>query len=85
MNNLLGQTMGNVKDHLGPLVSKLDSAMPKILNVTDSVTGVMATALDALPVWRFLGARLAAEASAIRAVGSLASESAGENVFGVSL
>jgi len=70
MNNLLGQTMADVKEHLGPLVSKLDSAMPKILNITGSGTGMMATALDALPVWRFLGGRLAAEASALCAVDS---------------
>jgi len=85
MTNLLSQTMANVRGHLGPIVSKLESAMPMILNVTDSVTGVMATAFDALPVWRFLGARLAAEASAFRAVGAAAPEGAGENAFGVSL
>lgn len=85
MTNLLSQTMANVRGHLGPLATKLDSAMPKILNVTDSATGVIATALDALPVWRFLGVRLAAEASALRAVGSAAPEGTGEAIFGVSL
>jgi hypothetical protein len=76
MNGLLGQTMTDVKEHLGPLVSKLDSAMPKIFNFTGSATGVMATALDALPVWRFLGGRLAAEASALRAVDAATPEAA---------
>lgn len=80
MHNLLGQTMANVKDHLGPLVSKLDSAMPKIFNITGSATGVMATALDALPVWRFLGGRLAAEASALQAVYIAAPGAAVESV-----
>jgi hypothetical protein len=84
MNKLLGQTMTSVHGHLGPVVSKLDSAMPKIFNITDSATGVMATALDALPVWRFLGGRLAAEASALRTVGAATPEVAGGSALEVS-
>jgi hypothetical protein len=84
MNNVLGQTMGNVHSHLGPVAEKLKATMPTILNVTDSATGLLATSLDALPVWRFLGARLAAEAVAQRAGGALATM-VGENPFGVVL
>jgi hypothetical protein len=76
MNGLLEKTMSEVREHLGPLVSKLDSAMPKVFNFTGSATGVMATALDALPVWRFLGGRLAAEASAVRMVDAATPETA---------
>jgi hypothetical protein len=54
--------MASVHDHLGSIVAKLESAMPAILSATDSATGAMATTFDALPAWRFLGARLAAEA-----------------------
>ncbi len=84
MNNVLGQTMNNVHGHLGPVAEKLKGTMPAILNVTDSVTGLLATSLDALPVWRFLGARLAAEASVQRAGGAFAT-TVGENPFGVVL
>lgn len=36
--------------------------MPNALNVADKVAGVVATGADALPAYRYLGARLAAEA-----------------------
>lgn len=85
MNHLLSQTMTDVKAHLGSIVSKLDSAMPKVFNITGSATGVMATALDALPAWRFMGARLAAEVSAVRAVGASSQDVAGESVSNVTL
>ncbi len=38
--------------------------MPGALNVADKVAGVVATGADAMPVYRYLGARLAAEACA---------------------
>ncbi len=84
MNKVLGQTMSNVQGRLGPVADRLTSAMPAILNVTDSVTGLLASSLDTLPIWRFLGARLAAEASVQR--GGLALPSAmGVDPFGVTL
>jgi hypothetical protein len=52
---------------VGPLTEKLKAFMPAALGFTGSVTGAMATGLDAMPIWRFLGARLAAEATVMRA------------------
>jgi hypothetical protein len=62
MNGLLGQTMAGLHGHLGSITGKLRAGLPSILSATDSITGAMATAMDAIPAWRFMGARLAAEA-----------------------
>ncbi|MGE5233530.1 MAG: hypothetical protein ACM3OB_05425, partial [Acidobacteriota bacterium] len=43
--------------------AKLQGALPRALGVMDSVTGAIASGMDALPVWTLLVARLAAEAS----------------------
>jgi hypothetical protein len=66
----------------GPLESSLEQARGSIdelpgrlrglfataLNVLDSAAGTAASGLDAIPVWRFLGPRLLAEACARRAL-----------------
>lgn len=65
----MGQMLGQVKVYAGPLAEKLQSYMPTILNAADSVSGGLATAVDMLPAYRLLCARLAAEAAAKRAVG----------------
>lgn len=71
---MLEQIRGSIEAQLdqagrviGPLTEKLKAFVPAALGVTDSVTGAMATGLDAMPIWRFLGARLAAEATVMRA------------------
>jgi hypothetical protein len=58
----LGRTMSAVHEHLGTVVGRLRGSMPSVINITGSVTGVLATAMGALPAWRYLGGRLAAEA-----------------------
>ena len=68
MNGVLGQTMAGLQGHLGSIAGKLRSGLPSILSATDSITGAMATAMDALPAWRFMGARLAAEACVQRGI-----------------
>jgi hypothetical protein len=42
--------------------------LPKAMNVADKVAGVAATGADAMPVWRYLGARLVAERAILQAV-----------------
>ncbi|MBX7058333.1 MAG: hypothetical protein K1X75_09745 [Leptospirales bacterium] len=57
------------KGHVQPLLQKVQSVLPSgatMMNVADSATGVAATGLDVLPVYEFLGARLVAEACAMR-------------------
>lgn len=58
----LESTLKQAGPHLGELVEKLKTFMPKALALTDSVTGTLATGIDALPLYRFLTSRLAAEA-----------------------
>jgi hypothetical protein len=57
------------KGYLDPVTQSLRGFVPSALGAADSVTGVAAGALDALPIWRFLGARLSAEACGLRALG----------------
>jgi hypothetical protein len=80
--NMLNEALGSLDGFAGPLASYLDGArgvvgnlprmaarvMPSALNLADSATGAAASALDALPVWSFLGPRLIAEACASRAI-----------------
>jgi hypothetical protein len=64
----LEQYLGTAARHVDPLTAGLRRFVPSALGAADSLTGLAAGTLDALPVWRFLGARLAAEAAASRAV-----------------
>jgi hypothetical protein len=69
MTGPIEQVLAGVRGQIGPLTDKLRSYVPAALGAADSVTGVVATGLDALPAWQFLGSRLAAEACAARALG----------------
>jgi len=67
----LGEYVDIAKGHTGTVMQSVRSFLPSaatVGNVADSVTGAAATAMDVMPVWRFLGSRLAAEACVIRAV-----------------
>lgn len=80
--SMLSQALGSLEGFAGPLASYLDGArgaisnlprmasrvLPSVANLADSATGAAAGALDALPVWSFLGPRLLAEACASRAL-----------------
>jgi hypothetical protein len=68
MKQPLEQALTGVKGQIGPLTDRLRSYVPAALGAADSVTGALATGLDALPAWQFLGGRLAAEACASRAL-----------------
>ena len=64
----IDSTLLKVKPYLDPLRDKISAIAPSALNIADSTTGAIASALDLLPVWKFLGARLAAEACVLRAM-----------------
>lgn len=67
----LGGYVDQVKGHTGPIAEKVKSFLPSAataMNVGDSVTGVAATGIDLMPVWRFLGGRVVAEACVLRAM-----------------
>ncbi|GIX40639.1 MAG: hypothetical protein KatS3mg129_0372 [Leptospiraceae bacterium] len=57
-----------VSQNIKPFEEQLKNKLPTILNVTDSVTGGLATFLDLMPIWKFLGARVAAEAAIYKAI-----------------
>ncbi len=67
----LGEYVDNAKGHTGTVMERIRGFLPSAAtlgNVTDSMTGAAATAMDVMPVWSFLGSRLAAEACVSRAV-----------------
>lgn len=64
LSGSLGGLLDGVKGNLGAVTSGVGRFLPTVASAADSVTGAAATGLDVLPVWKFLGARLAAEACA---------------------
>ena len=64
LSGSLGSVLDAAKGNLGAVTSGVSRFLPTVASAADSVTGAAATGLDVLPVWRFLGARLAAEACA---------------------
>lgn len=71
MGELLGPVDSMVKMASGSLGAIADAAtayLPGALNVGDKLAGVVASAADALPVYRYLGARVVAEAVAHQAL-----------------
>ncbi|MCB1327420.1 MAG: hypothetical protein H7A21_08425 [Spirochaetales bacterium] len=60
--------LAQVKMYADPLLEKAKSIAPTVLNAADSISGGVATAVDFMPAWRYLSARLAAESVASRAL-----------------
>lgn len=68
---LLGPVEGLVKtsaEYLTPIADAAVEYAPKAVQVGDKVAGVVATAADVMPVYRYLGARLVAEYCARKAI-----------------
>jgi hypothetical protein len=57
-----------LSQNIKPFEEQLKNKLPSILNATDSITGSIATFLDIMPIWKFLGARLATEAAIYRII-----------------
>ncbi|HHO53793.1 MAG TPA: hypothetical protein ENK18_23700 [Deltaproteobacteria bacterium] len=64
----LDTMVGMAREHLGGIASAATGSLATAMNVGDKVAGVAATGADLLPVYRFLGARLVAEACLVRAL-----------------
>jgi hypothetical protein len=60
--------VGMAREHLGGIASAAGGVLATAANVGDKVAGVAATGADLLPVYRFLGSRLVAEAVLRRAL-----------------
>lgn len=65
--HLLDELVRCTSGHLGPLAQAVESKVPGVAAVADGVGNVVAAGADILPVYRFLGLRLAAEAAVWRA------------------
>lgn len=61
------QTLSAVAPHARSIASSMGSFMSTAMNVADKAAGIVATAADALPVYRYLGARVAAESCVLLA------------------
>jgi hypothetical protein len=65
-------SMQKVVDHAAkyakPVAQSAQQYLPGAMSGADKVAGVVANAADVMPVYRYLGGRLAAEASALRAI-----------------
>ena len=59
--------VAQVGPHAERIAQTVSGYLPGVANATDKVAGAVATAADALPVYRFLGARLCAESVVLRA------------------
>jgi hypothetical protein len=63
----LDEYVNKAKQYAGPVTDKIKHYLPSAMNVADSATGMAAAGVDLMPVWSFLGGRLAAEACLLRA------------------
>jgi len=59
--------IAQVGPHARRIAETVQGYLPAIGDASDKIAGVVATAADTLPVYRYLGARLAAEAVVLRA------------------
>lgn len=67
----LGEYVDMTKGHTGSIMGSVRNFLPSaatIGNIADSATGAVATAMDVMPVWKFLGGRVVAEACVSRAM-----------------
>ncbi|HHO53794.1 MAG TPA: hypothetical protein ENK18_23705 [Deltaproteobacteria bacterium] len=72
MMSQLTEQLQRVADHAAnyvkPVAEQIGPYMPGAMNAADKAAGALANAADVLPVYRLLGARLAAESAARRAL-----------------
>lgn len=59
-------TINQVRPYADKIASTAKEHLPGAMNAGDKIAGVLATAADVMPVYRYLGARLAAEAAVVR-------------------
>lgn len=74
VRGIMGLLSARIDQLLGEMITSLDhirtrvqAFVPDVLNVADSATGALAIAIDLLPVYQFLSARLVTEVALARA------------------
>ncbi len=65
----LTAAMQQVSPYISTIASSARQHIPGAISAADKAAGLVAAAADVMPVYRLLGARLAAEASVLRAMG----------------
>lgn len=65
----ISKAVDSVRPHLDKIVGSAQKNIPGAVDAGDKVAGILANAADVMPVYRYLGGRLAAEAAVIRARG----------------
>ncbi len=68
LKDKLGSVVGVAAQNVDKIAGASSPYLPGMASAADKATGVAATAADLLPVYRLLGARLAAESAAMRAL-----------------
>lgn len=66
LKEILPNYLDKVKLYIEPIANKIKAFLPTGLNIMDSTTGVIATGVDFLPIWTFLGSRLIIESIAVQ-------------------
>jgi hypothetical protein len=64
----LNKIVDHTRQYTDPVVAKVSPYIPGAMNAADKAAGAIANAADVMPVYRLLGARMAAEAAAYRAL-----------------
>ncbi len=72
MKGQLNRVVEHASKYTEPVAASAKQYLPGVMDGADKVAGVIANAADVMPVYRLLGARLAAEAAAMRALGTSA-------------
>ncbi|MCB1310343.1 MAG: hypothetical protein KDK30_19345, partial [Leptospiraceae bacterium] len=67
LSTRIDQLLGEMITSLDRIRARVQAFVPDVLNVADSATGALATAIDLLPVYQFLSARLVTEVALARA------------------
>lgn len=66
LKETLSGYLDKVKFYSETVADKIKAFLPTGMNIADSATGVVATGVDLLPIWTFLGTRLVVESIAIQ-------------------
>jgi len=72
LTNTIQKLVESTARHSKPITDTVGKYAGGVLSAVDAATGVAATAADVMPVYRYLGGRLAAEGAVVRAFGPLA-------------
>lgn len=65
----IGKAVDAVRPHLDKVVGSAQKTLPGAVDASDKVAGILANVADVMPVYRYLGGRLAIESAVLRSRG----------------